>query len=97
VVATAGAKGVTTQVLHSTHIYICVCVSFLQLSPEVKQKKRGLVPWTGAGVQRFLQAFEDKGDYWEGILIYLQKLGDVLNKRQAQVNQDPSHLYESPR
>jgi hypothetical protein len=78
-------------------VRVCVCVFFTVVSRGETKKKRGLVPWTGAGVQRFLQAFEDKGDYWEGILIYLQKLGDVLNKRQAQVNQDPSHPYESPR
>jgi hypothetical protein len=42
-----------------------------QSSPEAKQKKkreRGSVPWTGAGVQRFLQAFQDKGDCRDDIL-----------------------------
>jgi hypothetical protein len=65
----------------------------------VKQKKRerGSIPWTGVGVQCFLQEFQDKGDRREGIVSYLWKLGDVLNRQQAQDDQDISHLYELPR
>jgi hypothetical protein len=61
-----------------------------------RERERGSVPCTGAGVQRFLQAFQDKGDYREGILGCPQKLGDVLNRRQAQVDQDTGYPYESP-
>jgi hypothetical protein len=66
VVGAAGAKGVTTQVFHSTQIYIyiyiyvcvcvCVCVSFLQSSPEVKQKKK-------RGAQSHGQALESSASY----------------------------------
>jgi hypothetical protein len=72
---------------------------FLQSSLETKQEKnreQGSIPWTGVGVQCFLEAFQDKGDQWEGILRCLRKLGDVLNRRQAQVDQDTSYLYELP-
>jgi hypothetical protein len=57
---------------------------FLQSSPEAKRERErewGSVPWTGDGVQCFLQAFQDKGDHREGILSCLWKLGDVLNRR----------------
>jgi hypothetical protein len=97
------AKGVTAQVLHSTqikiniYIYILTCVFTVVSNRETNKRERGSVPWTGAGVQLFLQAFEDKGDRREGILSYLQKIGDVLIRRQAQVNYDTGHMYESPR
>jgi hypothetical protein len=92
VVAATRAKGVTAQVLHSTqikiniYIYILTCVFTVVSNGETNKRERGSVPWTGAGVQLFLQAFEDKGDRREGILSYLQKIGDVLIRRQAQVN-----------
>jgi hypothetical protein len=60
-------------------------------------KKRGSITWTDAGVQHFLQAFQDKGNSWEGILSCLWNLGDVLNRRHAQVDQDTGHPYEAPR
>jgi hypothetical protein len=73
-----------------------MCV-FIVIPRGEKKRERGSIPWTGARVQHFLQAFQDKGDHWEGILRYLQKLGDVLNRWQAQVNQDTGYPYESPR
>jgi hypothetical protein len=43
------------------NIYISIC--FLQSSPKATEKRgTGSVPWAGAGVQRFLQAFQDEGD-----------------------------------
>jgi hypothetical protein len=61
---------------------------------KTKEGGGGLVPWTGTRVKHFLRAFQDKGDHQEGILSCPQKLGDVLNRWQAQVNQDTGHLYE---
>jgi hypothetical protein len=50
----------------------------------------------GTGVQLLLRAFQDKGNRWEGILSYLWKMGDVLNRRQFQVDQDTGFPYELP-
>jgi hypothetical protein len=63
---------------------------------ETKKREWGLIPRTDARVQSFLQAFQDKGNRQEGILSCLQMLGDVLNKQQAQVDQDTGYPYELP-
>jgi hypothetical protein len=90
---------VFTNNTHLGDIYIS-CV-FLQSSSEAKQKKeeseRGSIPWNTAGVQCFLQAFQHKGDHRQGTLSCLQERRDVLNRRQAHVDQDTGYPYELPR
>jgi hypothetical protein len=66
-----GLKGVMAHALphlnKNTNIYIYILTyDFIAVSRgETKKKekrRRGSVPWTGAGVPRFLQALQDKGD-----------------------------------
>jgi hypothetical protein len=98
VVGAAGAKGLMAQVPHSTqvknihihiNIYILACIFYScpqRQNKREREREQGSVPWTSTRVQRFLQAFQDKGDRREGILSCLQKLGNVLNKHQAQLD-----------
>jgi hypothetical protein len=54
----------------------------------VKQKKEsetGSIPWTNARVQRFLQAFQDKGDRREGIVVFRRWGMSSIGGRQKSI------------
>jgi hypothetical protein len=92
-------KGVMAQVLHSTqNMCVCVCVYFIVVSRgETKKRERdGLNPMDQRQSPALLASISRQGRPPGGHRC-LQKMGDVLNRWQAKVNQDTDHPYESPR
>jgi hypothetical protein len=68
-----------------THTFLHMLLHMCQEAKQKigKEKRRGSVPWSGAGVPCFLQVLQYNGDHWYDFLGYLQKLGNVLNRQQA--------------
>jgi hypothetical protein len=59
---------------------------FTSVSKGEVKKRGGSVPWTGDGVQRFLEGLQDVGNCQKYSLRCVQELGNVLNGQQAQVD-----------
>jgi hypothetical protein len=63
-----------------------------------KKRKKGGAPSHGPTLEfALLAVLQDKGDYQSNFLGYLRKLGNVLNRQQAQVNQDVGLMRDLPR
>jgi hypothetical protein len=85
--------------LHHKHMCVCVlpCFSYNRFKRQRRKGgKGGLVPRGGAKVQRSLEAFQDESDRDEGISNCLWKLRDVIDRRQALVDEDVGYPHELP-
>jgi hypothetical protein len=71
---------------------------FIALSKdELKRERRRLSSMDRRQSPTLLATFQDDGDCRNDSLSYLQELGNVLNRQQAQADQDAGHLHNLPR
>jgi hypothetical protein len=102
-------KGVTTHALPHLnkkykyiyiyiYIYINICFYSHVKRRNKKEKKKGGAQSHGPTLEfALLAALQDKGDCQSNFLGYLRKMGNVLNRQQAQVNQDVGLRRDLPR